>query len=87
MNKNPIIALPDPRREWLVHCIDSDNNLGVCTITVENGEIAIHTPDGSDSVHLGATGIAEFREAFLAAVNVAEADLQARRAARREAVT
>jgi len=82
MTENPIIALPDPRREWLVHCTDNNNKLGACTIAVENGEIAIYAPGGSDSLHLGATGIAEFQAAFLAAITVAEADLQARRAAR-----
>lgn len=82
MTKNPIIALPDPRREWLVHCTDADHNSGACAIAVENGEIAIYVPNQSDCLHLGATGIAQFREAFAAAIDVAEADLQAQRAAR-----
>jgi hypothetical protein len=76
VDQQPIIALPNPRREWILHCYDAAGELGVCAITVERGGIAIYGPAGSNQFDLDPTGIAEFREAFTAAVDTAEADLR-----------
>jgi hypothetical protein len=79
MTQQPIIALPDPRREWLLHCTDSEGELGVCTIAVEKGAIVVYGPTNSEHFHLGPTGIAQFRAAFDEAIDVAEADLRAKK--------
>jgi hypothetical protein len=76
MDRKTLIELPDPRRSWLMHCSDAFGNLGVCVITVEKGAIAIYAPDDSESFTLEPEGIAEFREAFNAAIGVAESDLR-----------
>jgi hypothetical protein len=78
VDEKTYIRLPEPRRNWLVHCNDAFGDLGVCVVAVEKGSIAIYAPDDSESFELGATGIAEFREAFNAAIDVAEADLRAK---------
>ena len=76
MTENPVIAHPDPRRSWLIHCNDADGNFGVCNLTVSRGSILIYAPNGSDTIDLTPTGIAEFREAFTEALAVAESDLK-----------
>ena len=76
MNGKPLIALPEPRRNWLVHCTDAFGVLGVCAISVEQGQISIYAPDGSEGFDLSRVDIAEFRAAFNSAVDVAESDLR-----------
>lgn len=78
MDEKVRIALPEPRRSWLVHCTNAFGDLGVCEITVEKCGIAIYAPDDSESFELEPTGIAEFRAAFDAAIEVVEADLAAK---------
>jgi hypothetical protein len=78
MDKKTFIALPEPRRSWLVHCTDAFGDLGVCVIAVQKGAITIYAPDDSENFELEPRGIAEFREAFNAAIDVAEADLRAK---------
>jgi hypothetical protein len=75
---SPLIKLPSPRRTWLVQCEDAFGAVAACTISVENGSIAIYAPADSENFQLRPTGIAEFREAFAEAIEVAEADLRAR---------
>jgi hypothetical protein len=78
MEDKPLIALPEPRRSWLVHCTDAFDTLGVTVIAVNEGRITIYAPDGSENFELGRVDIAEFRAAFNAAVDVAESDLRAK---------
>jgi hypothetical protein len=78
MSEKTHIALPDPRRSWLMHCVGAFGDLGVCEIAVNDGALAIVPPGGGHSFELEARGIAQFRAAFDEAVAVAEADLRAR---------
>lgn len=78
MNQKPIIALPDPRREWLLHCTADNGELGVCSIAAESGVIAVYPPVDSGHFTLIPTAIAEFRAALMAAIEVTEVDLQAK---------
>jgi hypothetical protein len=81
VSEKTYIRLREPRRSWLIHCDDAWGDLGVCVIAVERGSIAIYAPDDSESFTLEPSNIAEFRAAFDAAFDVAEADLRARAAA------
>lgn len=78
MIDQPQIKLPDPRRTWLLHCTDAWGDLGVCTITVEKGTIAIYAPKDTSSFELDHANIAEFHAAFNAALDLAESDLRAK---------
>ncbi|MGQ0839564.1 hypothetical protein [Actinokineospora sp.] len=75
----PIIALPNPRRSWLLHCTDSDRDLGVCEVAVNDGTVLIAGPDNEVLFTLEMDDIALFRAALDAAIEVAEHDLRTRR--------
>lgn len=69
-------AEPRPKREWLVHCENSDGDVAVCEITVNRGEIEFTGP-GKDSFTLTPSDVVEFRDAFVAALSQATADIRA----------
>jgi hypothetical protein len=70
-----LIKPASPKREWLVRCTDSNDDLGVCAVLVSNGRVEIATPD-DDVFTLELSQIAEFHNALHSAIDVAEADLR-----------
>lgn len=66
-----------PKREWLVRCENSDNSPDVCAITVNRGEIEFNGPEDG-LFNLVAGDIVEFRDAFVAALQQATADIRGR---------
>jgi hypothetical protein len=66
-----------PKREWLLRCVDNDNDLSTCSICVNNGTIEIISADDT-IIGLERSQIADFHEAFQSALALADADLGAR---------
>ena len=65
-----------PKREWLLRCVDNDNDLSMCSICVNNGTIEIISADNT-VIGLEQSQIADFNEAFKSALVLADADLGA----------
>lgn len=80
MSDDRIIKVPEPRREWLLHCEGDQEDVFV--LTVSGGAVEIIAPEYADLLRLERAQIAEFRQALDAAIEVAEADLCAQRAER-----
>jgi hypothetical protein len=76
-----LIRSMEPRREWLLRCSDIDHQLAVCSIGVSNGQIEIYGPEG-ELIELDGSEIADFRTALDSAIELAEADLRAKRSAK-----
>jgi len=63
-----------PKREWLLRCTDNDHDLTTCSICVNDGDIEIITSDHT-IIRLERSQIADFRDAFQSALELADADL------------
>jgi hypothetical protein len=63
-----------PKREWLLRCTDNDHDLSTCSICVNNGDIEIISADNT-IIRLQRAQIADFRDAFQSAIELADADL------------
>ncbi|MEO6084344.1 MAG: hypothetical protein ABIQ18_14690 [Umezawaea sp.] len=72
-----LIQAWSPKREWLLRCGGDEPK--VCSIEVGQGTIEVWLPEGRDPLRLELSQIAEFREAFDQAVELAELDLRARK--------
>lgn len=75
--KTTLIRSITPRREWLLRCSDSDNDMAVCAICVSRGDIEIWSPE-QDRITLSPSEIADFHTALHEAINLAEDDLRRR---------
>jgi hypothetical protein len=67
------------QREWLVRCRDGNDHLDVCSVEVNDGDVAVATADGSFVLSFDESHLPKFRRAFDAATAQAERDRLARR--------
>lgn len=75
--KTTLIGSVTPKREWLLRCSDSDNDMAVCAICVSRGDIEIWSPD-QDRITLSPSEIADFHAALHEAIDQVEIDLRQR---------